>query len=418
MNREIMEKLAGQGLTPAYVFDLDVLRKRVESIRTTLAGRAGLCFAMKANSFLVRPLSGLVDCYEVCSPGEFRICERLEIPMERIVLSGVNKEEKEISRVVETYRGRGTYTIESRAHLHILQNCAAKAGCRLKVLLRLSSGNQFGVDPGEAEEIIRTRGDYPNLDFAGIQQYTGTQKKKFNKIAAELEALDALLIRWREDYGYEAGELEYGPGLFVPYFTDDGGEDDTLVRLTKALDKMAFPGRIILEMGRYLAAEAGYFFTKVVDMKENFGEKYALVDGGIHHVNYYGQFMAMKQPHVTHIPAKQEESGKAGEERDTLSCEDICPPSPRACTAKCPDVYHICGSLCTSGDLLVKKMPLINLQIHDILVFENLGAYSVTEAMYLFLSRDMPRVYFYSEESGLTLIRDTIATHLWNGEQS
>ena len=63
-----------------------------------------------------------------------------------------------------------------------------------------------------------------------------------------------------------------------------------------------------------------------------------------------------------------------------------------------------------------QKMPFTNLAIHDILVFENLGAYSVTEAMYLFLSRDMPKVYFYSKEAGVTLVRDTISTHLWNGE--
>ena len=33
----------------------------------------------------------VVPTFEVCSPGDFRICERVGVPMERIVLSGVYK---------------------------------------------------------------------------------------------------------------------------------------------------------------------------------------------------------------------------------------------------------------------------------------------------------------------------------------
>lgn len=392
-----MEKLAAMKLTPAYVFDLDVLKTRICKIRETLGNRHGICFAMKANSFLVRPLLNLVDKLEVCSPGEFRICERLSVPVERVVLSGVNKEEEEILRVAGHYQGKGTYTIESVSHLQILNRCACRCGCKLRVLLRISSGNQFGVDPDAAGKIIRSRSAYPNLEFAGIQQYTGTQKKKSKKIAAELEELDMLLKRWQEEYGYEAEELEYGPGLFVPYFRNEekkAGEDE-LKELAEMLERLNFRGKITLEMGRYLTADCGYFFTRVVDCKENFGEKYAIVDGGIHHMTYYGQSMAMKLPHCGHIAADRDKAGILDRHEE---------------------LWNICGSLCTSGDMLAKKMPFTNLAIHDILVFENLGAYSVTEAMYLFLSRDMPKVYFYSKEAGVTLVRDTISTHLWNGE--
>ena len=44
----------------------------------------------EANPFLVN--TAVLDRYEVCSPGEFAICERLGIPMSKIVLSGVYKE--------------------------------------------------------------------------------------------------------------------------------------------------------------------------------------------------------------------------------------------------------------------------------------------------------------------------------------
>ena len=106
--------------TPAYVFDLDELKDRLQMIRRCLGSRIQLCYAMKANPFLVAPLQNFVDKYEVCSPGEFRICERHQVPMEQIVLSGVYKEEREICHAVETYGGKGTFTIESKQQLEIL----------------------------------------------------------------------------------------------------------------------------------------------------------------------------------------------------------------------------------------------------------------------------------------------------------
>lgn len=48
----------------------------------------------------------------------------------------------------------------------------------IRALIRVTSGNQFGVDESELEDIIANRTQYPNIDFYGIQCYTGTQKKR------------------------------------------------------------------------------------------------------------------------------------------------------------------------------------------------------------------------------------------------
>ena len=92
MNQEILQTYLRQEETPAYIFDLDMLKSRVQMMKTILGERAEICFAMKANPFLIGPLKDTADKFEVCSPGEFHICETVGIPMERIVLSGVNKE--------------------------------------------------------------------------------------------------------------------------------------------------------------------------------------------------------------------------------------------------------------------------------------------------------------------------------------
>ena len=114
--------------TPSYVFDLDALAVHVNKIKELLVGKARVCYAMKANPFLTRPMMKHVDLFEVCSPGEFRICERVSVPMEKIVLSGVYKNPSDIRYVLETYGGKGVYTVESLEHLKHLQRIAGELG--------------------------------------------------------------------------------------------------------------------------------------------------------------------------------------------------------------------------------------------------------------------------------------------------
>ena len=389
MNNEVILRASSECQTPAYIFDLDMLKARMMMIQETLGNDITLCYAMKANPFLVRAMSNLVERFEVCSPGEFRICERNDIAMKRIVLSGVYKEATEIAWVIDSYDGEGIFTIESLAHLHILNACATRKQVVLTVLLRVTSGNQFGISEACIEEIIKHRNDYPFINFYGLQFYSGTQKKGLTQIAAELHKLDDLCSRLSRNYDFAVQELEYGPGFYVPYFTNEADVDDValLSEFRTLLDALDFNGHITLEMGRFMVAYCGYFLTSIVDHKENDGQNYCIIDGGIHHLNYYGQTMAMKLPHFTKIPDAPDAPAKP---------------------------YTICGALCTTADVLVKQLPLKNMQLCDILVFERLGAYSVTEGIYLFLSRDLPRIFFYNEADGFKLVRDTRPTDVLN----
>ena len=67
---------------------------------------------------------------------------------------------------------------------------------------------------------------------------------------------------------------------------------------------MRYQGPVTLELGRYFAACAGSYATRIVDIKTNLGRRYCIVDGGIHQVNYYGQLLATKRPPVEVVPAR------------------------------------------------------------------------------------------------------------------
>ena len=51
----------------------------------------------------------------------------------------------------------------------------------------------------------------------------------------------------------------------------------------------------LLRWGRYIAATCGVLISRIADMKMNDTTRYAIIDSGINHINYYGQAMAMKK---------------------------------------------------------------------------------------------------------------------------
>ena len=382
--------------TPSYVFDLDKMKGFVKKVQSCLGESVQLCYAMKANPFLTGPMMEVVSSFEVCSPGEFRICERVGVPMERIVLSGVYKNPEDVEYVLSAYGGRGMYTVESLQHLQILNDTAVKLGMKIAVLIRVTSGNQFGVDEEDIRKMVSDRGNFPGIEIEGLQFYLGTQKRELSQMKTELEHLDEFIGELKEVNGFETRVLEYGPGFFVPYFKKDKSEDveDVLGEFKELLECLKFKGKVVLEMGRFLAATCGYYVTSIVDMKVNKDQPYVIMDGGINHLNYYGQVMAMKQPYCVQLDAE-------GNEKTEGEAE----------------AWNLCGALCTVSDVVVKRFPLHKPQIHDILVFERVGAYSVTEGIYLFLSRPLPRIYFWTEEGGLRMVREGVHTDLLNSER-
>ena len=73
----------------------------------------------------------------------------------------------------------------------------------------------------------------------------------------------------------------------------------------------------------------------------------------------------------------------------------------------------IAGSLCTTADIVLRKLTLTSPKIGDLLVFSDIGVYSVTEGIYLFLSHPLPAVVMFDGKNYLTL-RKPQETYIMN----
>lgn len=387
MTDDVLQQLGATWGTPCFVFDTDILRARMEQIISIVGTQIKLCYSIKANPFLIEEMQKSVAHLEVCSPGELSICEKLKVNMQNVIFSGVTKTQQDIAVAVAD--NVGIYTAESPLHLSLLNDEAVRQNKVLPVLLRLTSGNQFGMSENTLYELIATREKFTGVKIIGIHFFSGTQKKKSSLILNELVYLQKICEQLRVHYNFCVKKIEYGPGLAVPYFTTDNFCDtlQLLREITPALHTLAEITDVSIEMGRFFTAACGFYLTRVVDAKENNGTHYCILDGGMHHVNYYGQTMGMKVPVIRHFSAQNE-----GVSQD----------------------WALCGSLCTVADVLVRKVPLKGLALGDLLVFCNIGAYSVTEGSYLFLSRKMPRILLFSQEKGAHLVRDFFNTDVLN----
>ncbi len=363
--------------TPYYVFNSDVFAQSVRKVQEALPG-IPLVYSIKANPFILTgPLPCEITMFEVCSPGELSIIERLHIPPEKILYSGVMKELHDIREAIRY--GAEILTAESIRHVELLEKGAEceNVSEKLNVILRFSAGSQFGMSEEDLLEILSHKEYYEHLNFMGLHYFSGTGKTRGKKIEKDLEEIRGILSVLKEKAGFQPEIVEYGAGFAVEFFNPSLQEKDDKILSEAAPLLRAFAEEypLSIEMGRYFAATCGEYHTSVCDIKSNRGVNYVILDGGMHQVNYFGQMMAMKMP-----PVRQEVK-RDGEE-----------------------VYTLCGSLCTTADVLARDINLSPLEIGDELVFERTGAYSAMEAPALFLSRKLPELWLRTG-SELKMIR-------------
>jgi diaminopimelate decarboxylase len=116
----------------------------------------------------------------------------------------------------------------------------------------------------------------------------------------------------------------------------------------------------------------------VIDEKIVDERHFVVVNGGRHQFTYHGGIsqMGKRKPDVTAV-------------RNASKYE--------------MQTYTVVGPLCNESDILAINIELPTLDIGDYLIFKNAGAYSITEGSALFLSRDLPAVYY--EKNGHLLLK-------------
>lgn len=371
-----------------YVYDLKQLKNHVVAIKDSLPDFCRLYYAMKANPDpqILKAIANTVDGFEAASAGEIKTV--MQVSSKSILFGAPAKKDYEIEHIV--CGDTALVNIESLHDANRLQFAAHAAGKKVPVVIRVNlreklsdsflkmSGipSQFGVDEMELPILLLKMKECSNLEIKGFHFHAMSN----NLDAAIHVKFIALCIEkalmWQEKYGINVSIVNVGGGVGINYSHPHKPFDwDQLSEGLHILDQ-AYRNKgveLILELGRYMVAECGFYATEVLDLKENHGECFALVRGGTHHLR---------------LPA----AWKINHPFTVLSIEKWNYPFDRPCFKN--KKVSIAGELCTPNDVLAKNVQLTELKAGDQIIFQLAGAYGWTISHHDFLSHPHPNVYY------------------------
>ncbi|MBT2186931.1 pyridoxal-dependent decarboxylase, exosortase A system-associated [Sphingobium nicotianae] len=288
------------GETPLFVYDAGMIRRRVADLREVMPGGVGLHYAMKANPFppLLALMAGLVDGFDVASAGELARALEAGVTGDRISFAGPGKRDREIEAALLAGATLNLESVgEAERALAIADRLAIPPRLAVRVNpdfelkgsgMRMGGGAKpFGVDADRAAAVARHL-IAAGAEWRGWHIFAGSQALDSEAIIEMQAATVALAARLSDAVGETPPLVNLGGGFGVPYFPGDAPIALEAIgdALGEALDRRPASlgsSDFALELGRYLVAEAGVYLTRVVDVKTSQGERFAVVDGGLHH---------------------------------------------------------------------------------------------------------------------------------------
>ncbi|QES09331.1 type III PLP-dependent enzyme [Streptomyces venezuelae] len=371
--------------TPFYLYDGDALEGRMRALREAFDPRLEFFFSLKSNPNIA--VCALLHAHgaraEVCSMTELLTARQAGVAPEDIIFLGPGKSRDEIAACLD--EGISALVCESTQELALIDELARERGVRAPVALRVNpafsvkgSGltmggkpRQFGIDEAQllADPDLAAR--HPHVRLMGVQVYMGTRILSEQSVVENSTRIFDLAERLSAALGFPLELVDIGGGLGVAYF--DGENDLDLSVLATDLNPVLagfadrHPStRLVMELGRYLTAEAGTYVLRVRYVKTSLGENFAVTDGGTHHhmaAVGIGSFVKRNFP-------MRLLSG-AGEDTGT-------------------ETWNVTGPLCTPNDTLAKKIQLPPLAPGDLLGVDRSGAYGPTASPVNFLSHGYP----------------------------
>ena len=289
--------LASRVATPFYAYSASGIRARIEALKEALEGLpATVCFAVKANpnQSVLQLMAAAGLGADIVSLGELKRALRAGIPAGRIVFSGVGKSNPEIDEALAA--GIWKFNVESEQELRCLDILAGRRGVVARAAARINpdvdaathakistgkSANKFGVGPDEARRWFERRTEFPNVRLDGLHVHIGSQMLDLAPLRLALGRV-AALQRELAGAGCAIDSINVGGGLGVRYRAEQPepiAPPDYVEAIREAL--AGFGGRIVLEPGRFLVAEAGVLMTRVIRVKQGGVRPIVVVDAAM-----------------------------------------------------------------------------------------------------------------------------------------
>lgn len=341
---EIAERVG----TPAYVYNLAVIRRRYRALDDALAAVPHrICFAIKANGNLgvLRAFRELGAGADIVSGGELARALAAGFPAEHVVFSGVGKSDAELAAAVEA--GVGHVHLESAAELAALTEIVARRGRPLNVGIRVNpdvtadthpyiatgrGGIKFGVPLDQVLPLALEVGRHRLLTLDTLAMHIGSQLLDPRPYREGVERLLELVGALRAAGVASLRALDIGGGLGIRYRDEEPLSPAVL--MAAVLPRIRESGlALVLEPGRYLVGSAGMLLTQVLSRKHSGGKDLVIVDAGMNdlvrpsHYKAYHEIVELEARSGAAVPV--DVVGPVCETGDFLALDRTLPPLER-----------------------------------------------------------------------------------------
>ncbi len=344
---------------------------------------------------------------EVVADMEYKLARSLNIPGSRIIFNGCYKTETELNKAVSE---DALINIDSFNELELLDRVAGSLGKKARTGIRINfvMGNMpwtkfgFNYESGEAKEALEKISKKKNIKFEAIHNHSGT----FNvdpKMYSKSTRIIIELAEYAKKLGLNTKIIDVGGGFpssnkLKPQYDIPGGSkfnENTLQQFSSAImnhlkkvKHLFNKGKpiLILEPGRAIVDEAMQLISKVVSKKKDAnGNDSIVMDAGVNILPtaYWYDF----EPKL---------ANKLNGSNNNLNGK----------TKKNGSNYNgpvkMYGPLCMQIDSINESVNLPSVELGDVIVFSNVGAYNLTQSMQFIQTR--PAVVLLGS-NGVELIR-------------
>lgn len=350
--------IAEQFETPCYVYSKATFEANYHRFKAPWRNHPHrICYSVKANGniAILNLLARLGAGFDIVSGGELERVLQAGGDTASVVFSGVGKQVAEITRALAV--NIHCFNVESSEELELLNQLAGDAGKTANIAFRVNPDvdplthayiatglkeNKFGISSEQVIEIYRQGAALPHVKIVGIDCHIGSQLTELSPFLNAMEETLKLVDQLSAE-GIELDHINMGGGLGVRYRQENPPQiEEYAASLLQLLGSREL--ELVLEPGRYIAADAGILLAKVNYLKNSHDKHFAVVDAAMNDLLRPALYQAWQR---------------------------VTPVQPSSAQAR---LYDIVGPICESGDFLAKDRCL-QLKTGDIVAVESVGAY-------------------------------------------
>ncbi len=343
--------LAEQYSTPLLVLSTEQIVHNYQLLQTHLPA-VKIHYAVKANpdERIISTLDKLGSYFDVASDGEMLFLTGLAIAPDRMIYANPVK----TSSGLATARSQGIFkmTFDSESEIYKM----AKAYPGATVLLRIRVDNpdalvdlnkKFGAPAEDAIRLLKIARDQ-GLIVGGLCFHVGSQSPNAKAYLVAMELCHDI-FQQASAIGIELSLLDIGGGFPIPAGNEEIDIVSMLTQIQESIDLWFPHTEIWAEPGRIICGTAVNLITRVIGTQERNEQQWYFLDEGL-----YGSFSGIIFDHWEYELV----SFKTGKQITAT----------------------FAGPSCDSLDVLFRDIPTVMLDVDDVLLVPNCGAYTSASA--------------------------------------